>query len=353
MKIGVIPENIAEWFALALGHVPTPIIEVHSNLTFVRALMVATKLNLFEALASEALTAQEVATRCGTHPEATQRLLSALMGMSYLRQNRERYVLAPVARKWLLKEIPQSIHDLMVYEFLEWEWLTHLEGFIRTGKSVQMHDQMSKNDWKLYQHGMQSMASVFAPEVAECTPVPRGACNMLDIGGSHGCYSIELCRRYPDLHAVILDLPEAVEYAAPLVAKAGMGNRVVHKAGNVLTEDFGTDAYDLIFISNLVHHFDDTTNRDLVRRAARSLKPGAYLVIQEVAIRPRSSNKGAQALGRLDDLFFALISGAGTGTWKIEEIVSWQREAGLIPKKPIKLKTSPVGAQQVAMKPLR
>jgi 2-polyprenyl-3-methyl-5-hydroxy-6-metoxy-1,4-benzoquinol methylase len=350
MKIGVIPENIFERIALTLGYVPTPLIEIGSNIIFVRALMVATKLNLFEALASEPLSTKEVAARCGTHPEATQKLLNALVAMDYLGKDRELYALTHVARKWLLKGVQHSLYDFVVYEFVDWEWVTHMEDFIRTGKPVLMHEQMSSEDWKLYQYGMQSIANIVAPQVAKHTPVPKGARNMLDIGGSHGCYCVEICRRYPKLNAIILDLPKAVEFAAPLLAKAGMGNRVIHKAGNALTDDLGTDLYDLILISNLAHHFDEDTNRKLIQRTAQALKPGGYLVIQEyVMTNPNSPNKSGQMLVGLWNLFYALTS--GSRIWNFEKIVSWQQEAGLIPKKPISLLQT--CAQQSAMKPSR
>lgn len=350
MKIGVIPENVFEWLALALGYVPTPLIEIGGGIIFVRALMVATKLNLFEALASESLSTQEVAARCATDPEATQKLLNALVTMGYLCKNRELYALTPFARKWLLKEAPHSLHDFVVYEFVDWELVSHMEDFIRTGKPVLVHEQMSSDDWKLYQYGMQSIANLVAPEVAKRIPVPRGARNMLDVGGSHGCYSVEICRRYPNLNAVILDLPEAVEFAAPLLTKAGMGNRVIHKAGNVLTDKLGTDVYDLILISNLVHHFDEATNRELVRRAAQALKPGGYLVIQEhVMTSSHSPNKSGQTLAGLWNLFYALIS--GSSICQLEAVTSWQQEAGLIPKKSISLLHT--CRQQSAMKPFR
>jgi hypothetical protein len=53
---------------------------------------------------------------------------------------------------------------------------------------------------------------------------------MLDIGGSHGYHSVVICRRHPGLRSVVLDLPQAIRHAAPLLADEGMGDRVVHRA---------------------------------------------------------------------------------------------------------------------------
>lgn len=69
---------------------------------------------------------------------------------------------------------------------------------------------------------MRAVASTLAPELARRLPVPKGAETMLDIGGSRGYYSVTLCRRHPGLRAVVLDPPEAVAPAAPLLAAEGM-----------------------------------------------------------------------------------------------------------------------------------
>src|SRR5262245_62389041 len=96
---------------------------------------------------------------------------------------------------------------------------------------------------------------------------------MLDIGGSHGYYSVILCHRYPRLRSTVLDLPQAIRHAAPLLAREGMGDRVVHRAGDALTDDLGSDAYDLVFVAALVHHFDEDTNGELMRRIGGTMRP--------------------------------------------------------------------------------
>lgn len=169
---------------------------------------------------------------------------------------------------------------------------------------------------------------------------------MLDIGGSHGYYSVALCRRHRGLRAVVLDLPEAIEGAAPLLARERMGSRVVHRAGNALTQDLGTAVYNVVLIANLVHHFDEETNRALVRRVAQALKPGGTLAILEI-IRPRSPRAAGQ-VGALADLYFSALSEAGT--WSFAEIAGWQRAAGLSPRRPVRLLTIPGHGLQMATK---
>lgn len=347
MKVRAIPENLAERAALAAGAVPTPLLESMIAMLLARTLMVGTRLGVFEALAAAPLAAAEVAERCRTHPGATTKLLNALVGAGYLRFDRGRYTLVPVARKWLLKGTPRSLYDNMLFRFMEWDFIAHYDEFVRTGRPLDVHETIkSDEDWNLYQRGMRSLAATSAAEVAARTPLPRHARTMLDIGGSHGYNSVVICRRHPQLRAVVLDLPQAVRQAAPILAEEGMGDRVVHRPGDVLADDLGTEAWDVIFIAQLVHHFDAATNRELARRAARALRAGGVLVIQE-AIRPESPADAGQA-GALLDLYFALTS--QSGTWSYEEIAGWQREAGLEPQRPIRFRTAPGIGQQAAVK---
>jgi 2-polyprenyl-3-methyl-5-hydroxy-6-metoxy-1,4-benzoquinol methylase len=196
---------------------------------------------------------------------------------------------------------------------------------------------------------MLSIARVSAPEVGARTPVPRGATRMLDVGGAHGAYSIALCRKHSRLRSTILDLPEAVKASAPLVAREGLGDRVVHEAGDVREFRCEEPTYDLIFAANVLHHFDDATNRDLMRRFARALRPGGAVVVQEIERVGGDGDKGATAqVGLLGDIYFAMLS--DSGTLSFAEIADWQRSAGLAPRKPTRLFTLPGTGQQAARK---
>jgi SAM-dependent methyltransferase len=170
---------------------------------------------------------------------------------------------------------------------------------------------------------------------------------MLDIGGGHGYFSVALCRRYPRLRSTVLDLPQAIRHAAPLLAREGMGDRVVHRAGDALTEDLGPNAYDIVFLAALVHHFDEETNRELMRRTARALRPGGVVAVWEPLRQDRAER--VRQIGGLLDLYFGFFS--RSGTWSSEEISGWQRGAGLEPRRPIRMWMGPDLALHVARKP--
>jgi predicted O-methyltransferase YrrM len=340
-KIGPVPEGLIERIVLASGQIPTPLIETANAMWLAQMIACATKVGVFESLAKEALTADEVAARCATNRFATGKLLNALAATGYLQARDGRYALGRVARKWLLEESPRSLRDFMPFQLSEWRRIGRFETFLRDGKPLNVHKEMSTQEWEEYQRAMRAVASVSATEVARRAPAPPRPRTLLDIGGSHGYYSVALCRRHPDLRATILELPDAIEHAAAILAREGMGDRVVHRAGNALTDDLGSEQYDLVFLSHFVHLFDAETNKALMQRVARATRPGGYVVIQEI-VPPDEVGEGGQSAAILD-LNFAL--GHGGSAFTFQEMASWMRGAGLVPRKPIRLLGGVAGLQ--------
>jgi 2-polyprenyl-3-methyl-5-hydroxy-6-metoxy-1,4-benzoquinol methylase len=254
--------------------------------------------------------------------------------------------LTSIARKWLSRESPVSLADKMLFQFLEWDWMESSEQFVRSGEPVAIHESLDEEGWDLYQRGMAAMSAAFSNEGVRRMPVPNGAREMLDIGGSHGLYSVGLCRRHPGLRSTILDLPGAVEKAAPILAAAGMGDRVEHRAGDALVDDLGEERYDLVLVAQLVHHFTEEQNVDLAKRVARALRPGGVYAIVDVFRAPTARKAGQVAA--LLDFYFALTS--TSGTWSPEEMASWQRAAGLQPRRPRRFRTAPGPGIQAADK---
>ena len=101
--------------------------------------------------------------------------------------------------------------------------------------------------------------------------------------------------------------------------------------------------------TQLVHHFTDEQNRDLMRRIASALKPGGVCVLLDT-LRP-SSPEGAGGIGAVLDLYFAATS--RSGTWPLETMQTWQRDAGLTVGKPLHLRTLPGAAMVLGRKSSR
>lgn len=344
MRIGPVPENPWESLGLRAARVPTPILETFHGLLMARSLMAACRLGLLEAMAEGPRTPEEVARECGCQPDPTGRLLEVLASMGYCRFEADRVRLTPLARRWLLASSPTSLRDYVIFRYREWEFVEGLEDHLRTGQPMVESSRMDRESWGLYQRGMRAVSRLGAPEVARRTPVPASPRRLLDIGGGHGALAAAFCRRHPGLTAQVLDLPEAVEHAAPLLAEEELGDRLSHWPGDVFQEDLGEARYDVILMANFLHHFPEPTCRDLVGRAARALRSGGVLACVDF-FRPEDGHSNNQMV-TLMHLYFAMTS--GSATWTAREVAGWQRDAALLPHRPSRLRRAPGASIQAA-----
>lgn len=348
MRVGIIAETLLERLALALGRIPSPIVETFPPLVLARAIMAATRLGIFDALSSGPLTTDALASACHTDPRATAALLAVLASDGYVRESSGAWRLAPKAQRWLRADSPDDVSVYLRYNYLQWDWLGDLERFIQTGRPLAFHERLSPDDWRLYEHGMAVIARLVLPEVVWRVALPPGATALLDVGGGHGLAAARFCLRHPHLRATVLDLPEALDAAPPLPSNLAVaGERVTRLAGDALTSDLGRAAWDVIYMANLLHHFDATQIQALAGRVAAALRPGGLWVIQDGVREPRRrSERMSAAIG---DLYFALTS--ASGFWSFAELAEWQRQAGLAPRRPIHLLTAPGQGLQIGVKP--
>ena len=345
MRVGIIAQNILERLALATGKIPEPIVEAFPPLVLARSIMAATTLGVFDALTDRALTSDEVAAACATDPRATTALLGVLASAGYLDEREGMYTLGGKARRWLRRGDPADVSAYIHFNFLQWDWLGELERFIQTGTPIAFHERLTDAGWEDYERGMAAIARLTLPEVVWRTPVPPGATALLDIGGGHGLASARFLHRHPQMRATVLDLPQALAGSAPL--PEDVAKRVERIAGDALTARLGQEAYDVIYVANLLHHFDASQIATLAERIAGALRPGGLWVIQDgVRERRRHSERMAAAIG---DLYFALTS--ASGFWSFAEMAAWQERSGLRPMRPIRLLTAPGQGLQIATKP--
>jgi 2-polyprenyl-3-methyl-5-hydroxy-6-metoxy-1,4-benzoquinol methylase len=120
-------------------------------------------------------------------------------------------------------------------------------------------------------------------------------------------------------------LPAAVESASAIAKRYDNTGRVTYKAGNALEDDLGTDAFDVVMINNVVHHFTAEQNVMLAKKIARALKTGGIYIIGEF-VRSHKPGEGG-AVGATSGLYFSVIS--ASGNWSENEMQGWQRNAGL------------------------
>ena len=344
MKVGTSPEGMIERALLALNQVPVPIPDTLFTAGLARSIMAATKFGIFDLLAEGPNTVAAIAAGANLNSSATAKLLHVLLAAGYvesLDDNLQQFRLSALSKRWLVSTSAVSVAPFVLFNYENWKIIEHFETYLQTGEGLDFHAHYGPEEWKRYQRAMAAVAGSLAKETAAKLPAPPNPRKMLDIGGGHCRYAVEMCRRHKTLSAVVFDLPSAVEAAAPLLAEQGMGDRVLHIEGDATAADFGETLYDVVFMAQLAHHLIEDQNRDLAKRVARALKrDGVFAIWEQIAIHaPSEAKRRDRKLGTILDLFFGASS--ASGTWSIAQIQSWLTEAGLKALKPVALLRGP------------
>ena len=103
---------------------------------------------------------------------------------------------------------------------------------------------------------------------------------MLDIAGGHGIFGITIAKNNPNAEIVAVDWASVLEVAQENAEKAGIAGRFRKIPGSAFEVDFET-GYDLVLITNFLHHFDIATNEGLLRKVHAAMAPGGRAVTVE------------------------------------------------------------------------
>ena len=270
-------------------------------------------------------------------------MLRALTACGYLRWRSGAYRLTSLSRRWLLRSSPRSIRSAILHRNLDLRFM-RFEDYVRDGTSADFHNVLEAPDWELYHEGQAGHAALVVHEVVERMPLPRGATDLLDLGGGHGLYSFAFCEKYPDLRAQVLDLDVTFGTAQGSRKRQPSRNRVRFITGDLRTTELAEASYDVVLLANVLHHLDDRTVQRTFAQVARALRSGGVLVALD-AVRPASISAAGQVEALLD-LYFGSASGAGL--WTLDQIRCFQKEAGLALMPPVAMRCAPFMKMQIA-----
>jgi ubiquinone/menaquinone biosynthesis C-methylase UbiE len=117
------------------------------------------------------------------------------------------------------------------------------------------------------------MASLVDPEAKEKLKI-------LDIAAGHGFFGLAFARHNPNVEVVAVDWANVLEVAKENAAKAGVADRYSTIPGSAFDVTYG-EGYDLVLLTNFLHHFDPPTCEKLLRKVHAALKPGGRAVTLE------------------------------------------------------------------------
>jgi ubiquinone/menaquinone biosynthesis C-methylase UbiE len=135
--------------------------------------------------------------------------------------------------------------------------------------------------WVRFARAMAPMMSAAAKAVVDAVEVdPARPLRVLDVAAGHGMFGITFGRRHPRAAITALDWPAVLEVARENARAAGLDERFRTIAGSAFDAELA-GPYDLVLVSNFLHHFDPPTCERFMARVREALAPGGRAVTVE------------------------------------------------------------------------
>jgi len=250
------------------------------------AIKAAIELNLFTAIAEGAETAQALAQKCDASERGVRVLCDYMAINGFLIKQDGRYKLTEDSAVFLNRNSPAYMGTAV--EFLQSPTL--MDAFkdmtttVRKGTTI-MPDEgtvSAENPvWVKFARAMAPMMMMPAQAMAQIVEIdPDRKVKVLDIAAGHGLYGITLAMSHPNVEVMALDWPGVLEVAKENAEKMGVADRFSTKPGSAFDVDYGSD-YDMVLLTNFLHHFDPPTCEKLLKRVHNALAADGRAVTVE------------------------------------------------------------------------
>jgi len=269
---------------------PAPVLALIDAFRQSKTMFAAVSLGVFDRLHEAPAGAPPLAAVLDVDSGALARLLDGCAALGLLHKRDGFYSNAAVAEAYLWSGSPDSLCGYIRYsdEALypmwgrladavregspRWKQTFGVEGgifggFYRTAEA--MRD---------FLRGMHGFGMLTSPRVAAAFDLSRFH-RMADLGGGTGHLAIAACERYPDLRAVVFDLPAVAAFVRQYAALSAARGRI-----EIVDGDFFTDSLpeaDLFSLGRILHDWSDARIEPLLRAIFDRLPPGGALLIAE------------------------------------------------------------------------
>ena len=292
------------------------------------AVKAAVALDLFTAIAKEDGELAPIAKRVQASERGVRILCDYLTVQGFLQKEAGRYRLTPSTSVFLTTSSPAwmgSIVDFLAAPEMMSNWLEDPVSFVRNGGSEGLGNIAPDNPiWVKFARAMVPFVAQTAQGIAEQVSAwPKPPKRVLDIAAGHGLFGIAIAKAVPDAQVVATDWQAVLEVAKENASAAGVSARYRTIAGSAFDVEWGSD-FDLVLLTNFLHHFDPPTCVELLSKVRRSLNPGGRaLAIEFVPNEDRVSPPFAAAFS------FTMLATTPRGdAYTARELEQMGRQAG-------------------------
>lgn len=250
------------------------------------AIKAAIELDLFTAVAAGQSTPEALAAPCGASERGLRILCDYLTLLGFLTKQNEDYTLTPSSAVFLNRNSPAyagGVIDFMLSPGIVAGFDALTDAVRQGGTAIPSEGTVAPENpvWVQFARAMMPLMAMPAQQIAALVPCAADQpLKVLDIAAGHGLFGIAFAQRYPRAQITALDWPQVLEVAAQNAAQAGVGERHHALPGSAFDVEYGA-GYDLVLLTNFLHHFDVPTCEALLRKIHASLAEGGRVVTLE------------------------------------------------------------------------
>ena len=300
-----------DWLDPSVVPDPSPIIELIEAFRRSKAMFAAVSLGIFDLLHQKPDDVRTLAAKLSLEGDPLERLLDACVGLKLLRRRGVLYENEPVASTYLCRASKRALTGYVLYSndvlFRLW---SHLEDGVREGTprwkqefgiegGIFDHFFRTEEARETFVRGMHGFGLLSSPKVVEAFDL-SGFRVLVDLGGATGHLAVAACERYPNLRAVVFDLPQVFEAARAYTQQSSAAQRVDVSAGDFFHDDL--PEADLFVMSRILHDWAEEKIHALLARIYQRLPAGGGILLAEKLLSEDKSGPTSAQLQSLNML---------------------------------------------------
>jgi hypothetical protein len=295
------------------------------------ALRAAIELDLFRAVGEGPSDAAALAQRCSASERGIRILCDYLSILGVLHKEDGLYRHSATSAAFLDPRSPSCVASIARFmgnpAMVETD--QHLTDIVRNGRTSLpgMGSVDPENPiWVDFAHSMAPMMAPMAgPLGAIALDGMEGPVRVLDIAAGHGLFGIAVAKHNSAAEIVALDWASVLAVAQSNAEKAGVADRYRLLPGDAFEVEYG-GPYDVVLLTNFLHHYDFPTCVQLLKKVRAAMKPGGRAATLEFVPNDDRISPPIPASFSLT----MLMSTVGGDAYTLRELESMYREAGFV-----------------------
>jgi len=288
-------------------------------------LFAAIDLELFTHIAHGADTEQELSRAMDITALNVERMVTVALAMGLIEWDGKTLCNAPDTARFLVKGEPRYAADWLMFtrpSVPEWFRLTEHLKRKEAPVTLGMYEDLTVEDARKYHAATYSIGVGAGKRFSRLVDLSKRR-KLLDLGGGSGAYSISAVKTFPNLRAVVLDLPPVTEVTKEYLRLNGVEDRVTTLPGDFTKTPFPKDVDAVVMASNLPIYDDEVIQLVVSKVHAALLPGGEFHLVGEMINDDRRGPLDAALWGMNE-----AICHSGGKTHTIAQCIGYFKQAG-------------------------